>query len=71
MIIMKTSARNLIEGKIVKVETDKIMALVKVETKPAVVTSIITKESADDLKLKVGDQVKVMIKSTSVMLVKE
>lgn len=71
MIIMKTSARNLIEGKIVKVETDKIMALVKVETKPAVVTSIITKESADDLKLKVGDQVKVMIKSTSVILVKE
>ncbi|MGD0802663.1 MAG: TOBE domain-containing protein [Candidatus Bathyarchaeia archaeon] len=68
---MKTSARNLIEGKIVKVETDKIMALVKVETKPAVVTSIITKESADDLKLKVGDQVKVMIKSTSVILVKE
>jgi len=71
LIIMKTSARNLIEGKIVKVETDKIMALVKVETKPAVVTSIITKESADDLKLKVGDQVKVMIKSTSVILVKE
>jgi molybdopterin-binding protein len=68
---MKTRARNLIEGKIVKVETDKIMALVKVETKPAVVTSIITKESADDLKLKVGDQVKVMIKSTSVILVKE
>jgi molybdate transport system regulatory protein len=68
---MKTSARNLIEGKILKVETDKIMAMVKVEIKPSVITSVITKESVDDLQLKVGDQVKVMVKSTSVMLVKE
>jgi molybdopterin-binding protein len=30
---MKTSARNMIEGKIVKVETDKIMAMVKMEIK--------------------------------------
>ena len=68
---MKTSARNLIEGKITNIETDKIMAMVKVEIKPAVLTSVITKESVDDLNLKVGDHVKVMVKSTSVMLVKE
>ena len=68
---MKTSARNLIEGKITNIETDKIMAMVKVEIKPAVLTSVITKESIDDLNLKVGDHVKVMVKSTSVMLVKE
>ncbi len=68
---MKTSARNMIEGRIVEVETDKIMAMVKVEIKPAVVTSVITRESADDLQLKVGDNVQVMVKSTSVMLVKE
>ena len=68
---MKTSARNLIEGKITNIETDKIMAMVKVEIKPAVLTSVITKESIDDLNLKVGDHIKVMVKSTSVMLVKE
>ena len=68
---MKTSARNLIEGKITNIETDKIMAMVKVEIKPAVLTSVITKESVDDLDLKVGDHIKVMVKSTSVMLVKE
>jgi molybdate transport system regulatory protein len=71
LINMKTSARNLIDGKIVKVETDNIMAMVKVEIKPSVITSVITKESVDDLQLKVGDSVKVMVKSTSVMLVKE
>ncbi len=68
---MKTSARNLIEGKITNIETDKIMAMVKVEIKPGVLTSVITNESVDDLNLKVGDYIKVMVKSTSVMLVKE
>ena len=68
---MKTSARNLIEGKIVKIETDKIVASVKVEIEPAQVTSLITKESVDDLNLKVGDRVKVMVKATSVMIAKD
>ena len=68
---MKTSARNLVPGKIVKVETDRIMAKVKVEIEPATLTSVITKESVDDLDLKVGDHVKIMVKSTSVMIVKE
>ncbi len=68
---MKTSARNLLPGKIVKVETDKIMAKVRIEIEPAVITSVITKESVDELDLKVGDRVKVMVKSTSVMIVKE
>lgn len=68
---MKTSARNLITGKIIRVETDKIMAKVVVEIQPATITSVITKESVEDLDLKVGDTVKVMVKSTSVMIVKE
>jgi molybdate transport system regulatory protein len=68
---MKTSARNLIDGKIMSVETDKIMGKVRVEIQPTVLTSVITKESVDDLNLKVGDRVKVMVKSTSVMIVKE
>ena len=67
---MKTSARNLITGKIIRVETDKIMAKVVVEIQPAAITSVITKESVEDLDLKVGDTVKVMVKSTSVMIVK-
>jgi molybdate transport system regulatory protein len=68
---LKTSARNLIDGTIVSVETDKIMGKVKVEVQPAVLTSVITKDSVEDLNLKVGDRVKVMIKSTSVMIVKD
>jgi len=71
LIDMKTSARNLVPGKVVKVETYKIMAKLRVEIEPAAVTSVITNESVDDLGLKVGDRVKVMVKATSVMIVKE
>jgi molybdate transport system regulatory protein len=71
LIAKKTSARNLITGKIIRVETDKIMAKVVVEIQPATVTSVITKESVEDLDLKAGNTVKVIVKSNSVIIVKE
>ena len=69
---MKTSARNLLEGTIKTVKTSEVAAVLKIEVDvPAVVTSLITEESVRDLDLKPGDRVKVMIKSTSVMVVKD
>ena len=69
---MKTSARNLLEGTIKQVKTSEVAAVLKVEIDvPAVITSLITEESVRDLDLKPGDRVKVMIKSTSVMVVKD
>jgi molybdopterin-binding protein len=62
--VMKISARNLVDRKTVRVENDNIMAMVQVETPPAMLTSIITRESVDDLNLKVGDNAKTMVKST-------
>ena len=47
------------------------MVKVMVEIQPATITSVITKESVDDLDLKLGDTVKIMVKSTSVMIVKD
>jgi molybdopterin-binding protein len=35
---------------------------------PATITSVITKEAVEDLDLKVGDEVEVVIKSTEVMI---
>ena len=53
------------------VEKEGLMANVKVEISvPASVTSIITKDSAEELGLKVGDQVEAVIKSTEVMIAK-
>ena len=69
---MKTSARNLLEGTIKQVQTSEVAAVLKIEVDvPAVITSMITEESVKDLDLKPGDRVKVMIKSTSVMVVKD
>jgi molybdopterin-binding protein len=69
---MKTSARNLIKGTVKEVKAGQVAAVLKVEIDtPAVITSMITEESVRDLNLKAGDKVQVMIKATSVMIVKD
>jgi molybdate transport system regulatory protein len=66
---MKLSARNQLKGKVLSVEKGIITAKVKVEIKvPATITSVITKEAVEDLDLKVGDEVEVVVKSTEVMI---
>jgi molybdate transport system regulatory protein len=66
---LKISARNQLKGKVVSIEKDGITAKVKVEIKaPAVVTAVITKEAVEELAVKVGDEVKAVIKSTEVMI---
>ena len=66
----KLSARNHIEGKIVELEVDGVMAHVAVRVGKNRIESVITKRSADEMKLKVGDTVTAVIKSTEVMLQK-
>jgi molybdate transport system regulatory protein len=68
---LKISARNRLEGKVVSVEKEGLMAKVKVGmSKPATVTAMISKEAADELGLKVGDQVAAIVKATEVMIAK-
>jgi molybdopterin-binding protein len=67
---MALSARNRLQGKIESIELDKIVAHVVVRVGSDVIESIITRRSADELKLKVGDTVTAVIKSTEVMLEK-
>jgi molybdate transport system regulatory protein len=71
MLGLKISARNQLQGKVVSIEKDGITAKVKVEIKaPAVITAVITKEAVEELGVKVGDEVKAVIKSTEVMIAK-
>jgi molybdopterin-binding protein len=67
---MKLSARNRLEGKIAEIERDGVMAHVTVHVGKNVIESVITRRSADEMKLKVGDTVSAVIKSTEVMLEK-
>jgi molybdopterin-binding protein len=67
---MRISARNHLIGKIVELQLGDIMAHVTVEVGNHVVESVITRRSAEEMELKVGDTVAAVIKSTEVMLQK-
>jgi molybdopterin-binding protein len=69
-VATKLSARNQIEGKIVELEVDGVMAHVTVQVGKNLIESVITRRSAEEMKLKVGDRVSAVIKSTEVMLQK-
>jgi len=55
----------------VSIETGDIMAHVTVKIGKSHIESVITRRSAEELALKKGDKVTVVIKSTEVMLQKD
>lgn len=66
---MKTSARNMIKGRVVDLKTGDVNAQVKVDIGGGnVITSVITMDSVNDLGIKPGAEVVVIIKASSVML---
>jgi molybdopterin-binding protein len=66
---MKLSARNQLKGKVVEVKRGAVAAQVRVDVGGGnVLTSMITVDAVNDLGLKAGDAVTVVIKSTEVML---
>jgi molybdopterin-binding protein len=67
---MPISARNQLEGRIVEVNLGDIMAHIVVRVGKSQIESVITRRSAEQLDLKKGDKVTVVIKSTEVMLEK-
>lgn len=67
---MPLSARNQLPGTIEDIRIGDIMAHVVVKVGDNLVESIITRNSAEELGLKKGDAVKVVIKSTEVMIQK-
>lgn len=68
---MTLSARNKLSGKIEEIQLGGVMAHVVVRVGKDLIESVITRRSADEMKLKVGDTVKAIIKSTEVMLEKD
>ena len=68
---MSISARNQLKGKISDIVKGDVMAEVTIRVGQNVIDAIITRRSAEELKLKKGDAVTVVIKSTEVMLQKD
>jgi molybdopterin-binding protein len=66
---MKISARNVLKGKVKSVVRDSVDSEITLELSGGMeVVSIISTKSADNLKLKVGDEVYAVVKATSVMI---
>jgi molybdopterin-binding protein len=65
---MELSARNQLKGQVVRVRSGAVMAEVEVKIKAGKVVAAITDRSAKRLKLKAGDRVTVIIKSTEVLI---
>lgn len=68
---MKISGRNRLKGTVQSIENNDVISKVKVDIGgDNVLTSVITGEAADDLGLSMGDEVELLIKASSVMVMK-
>lgn len=66
---MKLSARNVLRGKVVKVEKGAVNGVVSIEIASGqVITSDITLAAIEELNLNVGDEAYAVIKATDVMV---
>jgi len=68
---MTLSARNRLPGTVEEITLGGVMAHVVMRVGNNLVESVITRKSAEEMKLKKGDKVTAIIKSTEVMLEKE
>ena len=69
---MKIGARNRLDGEVTEVKRGTIMCQVKVKVAGgAIMESVMTLDSLDELGIKVGDKIRVAVKAVNVMLIKE
>ncbi|MBD3345832.1 MAG: molybdenum-binding protein [Chitinivibrionales bacterium] len=69
---MKYGARNNITAKVQSIKKGDVMSLVKFEVMvPSEMASVLTTESVENLDLRHGDQVQLVVKAINVLPVKE
>jgi molybdopterin-binding protein len=69
---MRLSARNVLKGRIVEVKKGTVTTHVRIDIGGgAIVTSSITNEAAEELKLAQGDDAYAVVKASDVMVAKD
>jgi molybdopterin-binding protein len=63
-----TSARNRMQGTILAVKKDGLMAQIEMACGPYRIVSLMSREAADELDFKPGDHATALIKSTTVIV---
>jgi molybdopterin-binding protein len=67
---MSISARNQLKGKITEIISGDVMTHLTIRVGQNLIESVITRKSADEMKLKKGDSVTAVVKATEVMVSK-
>ena len=67
----KLSARNHLRGTVQEIVLGTVTAKVTVQVGENLIESVITRQSVEEMELKVGDPVSAIIKSTEVMIMTE
>lgn len=65
---LKTSARNQLPGVVTGIKLGNVMAQIDIQVGDNHVVAAITRDAAEELNLKEGDQVVAIIKATEVMV---
>lgn len=68
---MQYGARNQLIGTVREIKQGDVMAQVKLDVEAAGMSSVMTTESLEELGLRPGDRVRVVVKAIHVLLVKE
>ena len=63
-----TSARNRMQGTVLAVKKDGVMAQIEIACGPYRIVSLMSREAADELDLKPGDRAAAIVKSTTVII---
>jgi molybdopterin-binding protein len=63
-----TSARNRLQGIVLSVKKDGVMAQIDMACGPYRIVSLMSREAAEELELKPGDQATAVVKSTTVII---
>ncbi|MBD1838126.1 TOBE domain-containing protein [Coleofasciculus sp. FACHB-64] len=68
---MQISGRNQLRGKVTAIQLGDILAEVTIQVGDNLIDAVITRRSAENLQISVGDEVSALIKATEVMVIKE
>ena len=68
---MKVGARNRIVGKVTEIKKGSVMCQVRLEIPASSMSSVMTMDSLEEMGLKKGDSVQVVVKGVNVLLIKE
>jgi molybdopterin-binding protein len=68
---MKISGQNKLPGEVVALKKGDVECQVTIQVDENKVVSVITRDSAEEMNLKVGDRVIALIKASEVMIMKD